>query len=158
MPHHPVPANGGAMSTATAHIEHPAAFGRVALACAALRRHRVALDALRERAQIEAAEYARAREDMERLIAMLIARLDEADGDPDMEDFAEAVDEDGGAVDDEGETTSCETAGRGFTFNGGAREDDAEEDDPGERNGDYEPSFCGVTVERTINTSAEAWA
>lgn len=124
MPHPDVLANGGAMPEAVAYFEHPAGFGRVALACAALRRHRVALDALRLQATAEAAEFARARRDMEGLIGRLIDQLDAADGDPDLED----------GLDTEPEIEDYDDA-------------DREEDDPAEDGGDMEPSLCGVSVE-----------
>lgn len=67
--------------------EVPVQFGRLAIACAALRRHSVALDALRVQAEAEAAEFVRSRRDMERLIERLIDALDAEEGDADLEPY-----------------------------------------------------------------------
>ena len=86
MPNTRVPADGEAMPAASPTFITPQA-GAVVLACVALHRHRVALDNLRYRAEAEIVEYARARKDMEILISRLIDKLDEADGDPDLEPY-----------------------------------------------------------------------
>ena len=86
MSHDTVSANGEAMPAVDIPFITPQA-GAVALACVALHRHRVALDNLRYRAEAEIVEYARARKDMEILISRLIDKLDEADGDPDLEPY-----------------------------------------------------------------------
>lgn len=113
MPNIRVPADGEAMPSAQVPFITPQ-DGALAFACAALHRHRVALDALRQQAEAEVAEHALARQDMEALIARLIDGLDDLDGDPDLEptmgyvvpgyvDEAEDVSEDeGAACEDEG--------------------------------------------------------
>ncbi len=77
------------------HIDHmtPPAL---AIAATVLHRHRVALDALRVRAEMEIGEYARAKFELGELIQNLIDRLDAEEGDPDFEGYTLA---DGSMVD-----------------------------------------------------------
>lgn len=130
------------------HMTPPA----LAVAATILHRRRVALDALRQRVEMEVGEYARARFEMHNLIQSLIDALDAEEGDADLEPdlsgfHRDSRDDREGAFghDDEdselnvwdADLTAPETHGCGFKLNGGAAYDDAEDDDHAE---DCDPS------------------